>query len=326
MRKTVHLCLSSHDEVLFRSEADLNMGFNCLAVAVLETESRLMAEGMMSTHYHILLQTDNYKEMMRRMRFAYTRYFGAKYSRRGKFGERQYFTLTVEGLYHTVAALNYVLRQGLHHGMATTPFEYPHCSVNTIFRCALGKTVSPPLMSSAGRAKYLPSNVRVPESYRMGKNGLLLREDIVDVAYVEEIYINPRSFLFHMNRVMSEEDFRRQHQENDTPPVTMETIETGVYGFSLLEAKVFEQGRVDRSRMTDLELCEVIDNRILPRLLKENQRASIYQLPESRRADIANVLWKECRESKWRQAANGFLSGKVVTEQQLRRCLALCSS
>ena len=45
MRKTCHLCLSSHDEVMYRSEADLIIGFNCLAIAVLETESRIPSVG-----------------------------------------------------------------------------------------------------------------------------------------------------------------------------------------------------------------------------------------------------------------------------------------
>ena len=40
---------------MYRSEADLIMGFNCLAAAVLRTESRLMAEGFMANHQHYLV-------------------------------------------------------------------------------------------------------------------------------------------------------------------------------------------------------------------------------------------------------------------------------
>ena len=57
MRKTYHLCLSSHEEVMFRSEADLCRGFNALALAILETDSRLLAEGFLTTHFHQLVQT-----------------------------------------------------------------------------------------------------------------------------------------------------------------------------------------------------------------------------------------------------------------------------
>ena len=227
MRKTVHLCLSSHDEVMFRNEADLNMGFNCLALAILETESRLLAEGFMTTHYHCLLQTDNPAAVMYKSRLAYSRYFNNKYRRRGRLGEKYYFSLDVEGANHTLAALDYVLRQGLHHGLSSTAFGYPHCSANAFFRKDLGKSDQPEPLPEQFRHKFLPSNVRVPAKYRMAANGLLLREDIVDTAYVEQYYFMPRNFLFHMNKLSGERDTDNQIRENDTPPITIETIEAG---------------------------------------------------------------------------------------------------
>ena len=319
---------------MFRSEADLNMGFNCLAVAVLETESRLMGEGLMTTHYHCLLQTDRYREMMHRTRYAYARYFNTKYCRRGRLGKKEYFMLEIKGLHHTVAALNYVLRQGIHHGLAKTPFDYPHGSANSIFRNELGKSQCPSLMPAKNRHRYLPANVRVPEKYRMSDKGILLREDIVDTAYVEEIYISPRNFLFQMNKIAGEEENSQQRIENDSPPITLELIENGVSDFSIQKAKVFEQGRVDYGRMTDLELCAIIDNNLLPRYFNGLQERSVYLLPESKRAEMGQMLWNEFRQSRWHMAgrsdgsrqkntSKGFLSGRAITEQQLRRCLAL---
>ena len=110
MRKTYHLCLSSHDEVMFRSEADLNMGFNALACAVLSTESRALAEGFLTTHHHLGVQTDNHKELFFRFRNAYARYFNTKYHRKGRLGERKNFSLEISGLHHTTTMLNYVIR------------------------------------------------------------------------------------------------------------------------------------------------------------------------------------------------------------------------
>ena len=324
MRKTVHLCLKSKEEVMYRSEADLIMGFNCLALAVLETEARLLAEGFMSTHNHNLLQSDDCMETMRRHRYAYTRYFNAKYSRRGRLGEPDCFCLDVEGLHHTTAALNYVLRQGLHHGVASTPFGYPHCSANAIFRKELGKDIAQPLMPRGKRYMYMPGEKIIDaDKYRMSENGLLLREDIVDTAYVEEIYISPRNFLFQMNRISGERDLDEQKRENTLPPVTVELIESGVPGFDAKKAHIFEQGRVDRNRMGDLELCGIIDQRIVPEVSKGGQTASIYRVPESRRAAIAETLWRESCQSRYRPDPAGFLGGKYVTEAQLRRCLCL---
>ncbi len=324
MRKTVHLCLSSHDEVMYRSEADLIMGFNCLALAVLETESRLLAEGFMTTHHHNLVQTDHYKELMYRSRYAYARYFNAKYSRSGQLGERQYFSLEVDGVFHTTAALNYVIRQGLHHGLTSTPFEYPHCSANAFFRKELGRHNDTQLMRDNSRYLYLPKNKSLPaDRYRMSANGLLLREDIIDTAYVEEIYISPRNYLFQMNKVSNERDLDEQRKENDAPPITVDLIESGVPDFNAKTAKIFEQGKVDRKKMTDLELCAVVDGQIVPRYLKGSESASIYRLSESKRATICNHLWQECLQSRFGRTPRGFLSGKYVTEAQLRRCLCI---
>jgi hypothetical protein len=324
MKKTAiyHVCLSSHNEVFFRSEADLRMGFNCLAAAILSTESRLFADGFMTTHYHVLLQTSSLKEVLFRTRNAYSRYFNTKYSRTGRLGESHFFNLTIEGLNHTIAALNYVIRQGLHHGLSTTPFGYPFCSANSYFRQDLGKVTTPALLPDWLRYKYLPSNVKIPVEYRMSSDGQLLREDILDTSWVEQNYITPRNFLFQMNRIADENDTLTQQKENKLPPVTIETIEAGVPDFVLTEAKSCEYGKVNRSHMTDLELCSLIDRTILPKLVKSGQDPSIYLLTNSKREELCEWMWNANRESKWKKESNGIFGSKFVTEGQLRRCLA----
>ena len=240
MRKTYHICFSSHDEVLYRTDADLIMGFNCLAEATLFTESRLLADGFMSTHWHTVVQTDDPVYFARRNRYAYTRYFNARYGRRGRFGEKEVFITEIDGVVRLMTALNYVNRQGLHHGLATTPFAYPHCSVNTYFRKELGKE-SPlyvtPLMPSHLRHRYLTRNIVVPEQYRMDENGLLLREDVIDTSYVEQLYITPRNFLFQMNKVTDEKTEEAQKQEKSVTVSDYAGMMTGESLQKLLSSK-----------------------------------------------------------------------------------------
>ena len=299
------------------------MGFNCLALSTVFTESRLLGEGFMTTHNHSLVQTDDPGEVMHRSRYAYTRFFNAKYGRKGMLGERECFSLEVEGLHHITAALNYVLRQGLHHGLSSTPFEYPFCSANSFFRKELGKIEDPALIRNSSRHLFLPRNRSLPpDKYRMSSGGLLLREDIIDTAYVEEIYISPRNFLFQMN-ITSGRDIREQQEENSTPPITVDKIESGVPGFNIKDVRTCEQGRVDRNRMTDLELCSIVDSQLVPRYCKGGQRVSVYSLSASRRADICEMLWKESCQSLYLKVPGRYLSGKHVTESQLRRCLCI---
>ncbi len=323
MRKTVHLCLSSHDEVMFRSEADLTRGFNCFAVAVLVTETRALAEGFLTTHHHSLVQTDDPKEVMFRSRNAYSRYFNTKYKRKGRLGEKRGFLLEIEGHYHTLAALNYVNRQGLHHGLAATPFDYPHNSANAFFRKQLGKKAAVSLLPATFRNRFLPSNVFVPVKYRMDETGLLLREDILDTSYVEELYVSPRNFLFQMNRISEEErDIEMQKKENDTQPITLDLLETGVPDYESRFTHIAEQGKVNYNRMTDLELCRLIDEKILPSLFKNPDEATIYALSFTKRAQLYERLWQRQRTSLY-QKKDPLFGGKTFTEAQLSRCLCM---
>ena len=322
MRKTVHLCLSSHSEVMYRNEADLVMGFNCLALAILETDSRLLGEGFMTTHNHKLVQTDSPKELSRRDRYAYSRYFNSKYKRSGRLGEREVFSLEVEGALHTMNALNYVLRQGLHHGLSATPFGYAYCSANAFFRKDLGKDILPVLISPKRRNNFLPQHTRLSEDYRIAANGQILREDIIDTSYVEQIYISPKNYLFQMNRISDEKVVREQMEENLLPPVTLDVIETGVSAFDIKAALINEMGRIDRHRLTDLKLCHIIDDVYLPRCMNNGSGVSIYELSDTKRAELGNKIWADAYKMSEYPARQPFF-GHRPTKAQLMRCLAL---
>ena len=324
--KVYHICLASHEEVMFRSTEDLNMGFNCLAVAAIGTESSLLAEGFLTTHYHGLLRTSSLEAATRAGRNAYSRFFNTKYHRRGRLAERKFFYIEIDGLHHTMAALNYVIRQGLHHGLAATPFGWPHCSANSFFRKDLGKFSVPELLPDCHRQRYLPSNVKIPSGYRMTSEGLLLREDVLDVPFVEQLYTSPRNYIFQMNKITEDSDIARQQGENTTPPVTLESIESGVPGFTQKDYKANEYGKVNRSLMTDLELCSYIDNVIVPRYIMDSQAASVYLIPEHKRAEICESLWDESQQARWRSDLKSIFSRKYITRAQLCRCFCVSPS
>ncbi len=154
----------------------------------------------------------------------------------------------------------------------------------------------------------------------MTESGLILKEQVLDTAYVEEIYITPRNYLYQMNRQSDEKIVKEQAAENRLPPVTLESIEKGVSDFDVRAALISEQGRVNKTLMTDLELCRIIDEELVPRYLKDMEQPSIYLLSDSQRAEIGDYLWRESKNSYNRR---GLLSGKTLTPPQIRRCLAL---
>ena len=318
---------------MFRCHRDFVIGFNCLAGAAFQTETKILADGLMSTHWHSLVQTEYPLLFVKRGRYAYTRYFNAAYGRLGRLGEKHPFITEIEGIHRLTAALNYVNRQGLHHGISATPFGYPHCSASIYFRRDFGSAFSgmPPLILPERRYHYLTRGSKVPESCRMDSRGLLFREDVIDVPYVEQVYISPRNYLFQMNRLSDDRSLEDQKQEKSaTPLITLDVIEAGTPDFDVQQMRVNEQGRINKSRLTDLELCRLIDDFYVPWIRKGEEGVSIYGCTSGEREalfemisrDLARFRYSRDNDKRTLLGRAGF-AGKTCTTAQLRRCLVL---
>lgn len=303
-KKSYHICLSSGDEVYCRSEEDYVYCFNCLALAVAATGSDLLAESIMSTHVHECVRSTVPRDMIRQHRYAYSRYFNNKYYRSGRLGERYPFITEINGLYHILAALSYVIRNALHHGVAATPFGYRHSSARAFFRKELGFDIHPELLEESQQYRHLPAHVRCPSSYKMDKSGLILRETVIDVPDVEHMFMTPRSYLYYMNRLSGEEWAREQEKDNlSVPPLTLADIEKGTTEKNIRQMLANERGRSDYGVMSDIMLCELIDKEILPEL----GIASVYVMSGSEKNALGNRLYSQYR----------------LLESQIRRCLAM---
>ena len=316
--KLVHLCLSSHDEVMFRSREDLIFGQNSYAVANMETDSKALCASFLSTHFHGVSMTDDPRYLMFRSRNYISRHFNGKYRRRGRLGEKVFFLLEMVGARHIIAGCSYVFRQGVHHGLTDTPFGYEFCSVNSLFRKELGKDFTPPTIADSLRCRSLPSNVRIPSRYRMDENGLLFPEDVFDTAYMENLYVSPRNFLFQMNRKSGEEWVREQIEEAPgSPVITLDLIEKGVSDADVPAMLRNEAGRNSYRSMTDIDLCQLIDQKYVPRYVSFDG-ATIYDLSESQRADLGNRLSADLRNSRQMKRSREF--SLYVSDNQIRRC------
>ena len=236
--------------------------------------------------------------------YQYARYFNAKYHRKGRLGERHAFTVELDGLYHTLAAISYVFRNPLHHGITATPLAYSHSSARVIFSKDIWSESSKDIIPKHKQRTFLPSHNTCPEGYRMDTNGLILREDVVDTSDVEHLYGTPRAFLYYMNRLSGEEWQKEQKQDNvNATPITIRIIENGISMQTMEQMLRNEHGRNDYRKMSDINLCEFIDKNILPEIGK----TSVYLLTASEKQKIAQFLYLQ----------------KRLPEAQIKRCLAM---
>ena len=302
MKKTYHVCLSAGDEIMFRDLEDYNRGFNCFAVALYKTNSTGLVESFMSTHLHLLVQTDSPKDFMMCFRMLYTMYFNKKYGRSGKLGEKLHFTMEVVGYHHILAAMSYILRNALHHGVAPIPYAYPHCSANAIFMREMGKRPEENLLPRKSYYRHLGRTAEYPYSYKMSRSGVFLRESVLDIPQVENLFVTPRMFNFYMSRKSSEEwEAEQRKDQNSSPLINIHSIERGVNTDSIDKLLLFENGKADYRKLSDQDLCTEIDRKILPKYGK----TSVYQLSSEEKTLIANHLYKTLH----------------LNAAQIRRCL-----
>lgn len=302
MKKTYHLCLSAGDEIMFRDLEDYNRGFNCFALALYKSNSTGLVESFMSNHFHLMIQTEDPKEFMYNMRQPYSKYFNRKYCRNGRLGEKHHFQLEISGLHHHLAAMSYTLRNALHHGVSPIPYAYPHSSVNSIFRKEMGKTSDERLIPQKSYYRYIGRRAEYPSSYKMNKNGLFLRESVLDIAQVENMFVTPRSFDYYMGRKTSEDWQKEQSKDNlQIPPVRLEDIEAGARMQTLEAMMINENGKGNYRKISDIDLCIEIDQFILP----EFGKGSVYLLSDQEKRKIAELLYKKYH----------------INEMQIRRCL-----
>ena len=304
MKKTYHLCLSAGDEVMFRDLEDYHRGFNCFAVALHKTDAVGLVESFMATHTHQMVQTHAPKDFMFCFRNPYAKYFNNKYGRTGKLGEEIHFTLEVVGYHHTVAAASYILRNPLHHGVAPIPYAYPHCSANAIFRKEMGKFHQDPLLHARYHSRFIGRYAEYPDSYKMTESGVFTRESVLDIPQMETLYGSPRAFNYYMSRKSSEEWEAEQHKDsNGVPPINLCSIEQGVNMHETDRMLVFESGKADYRKVSDIELCTELDQLARTRY----GRQSVYQLSLKEKQGIAEHLYRV----------------RHLSESQIRRCLVL---
>lgn len=245
-------------------------------MALHKTGSTGLVESFMATHTHQMVQTDDPDGFMYNFRLPYCMYFNHKYHRSGRLGEKLHFTT----------------------------YAYPHCSANSIFRKEMGKFQEERILPPKSIYKYIGRRAECPPSYKMGESGLFLRESVLDIPQVQNMFGTPRSFNFYMTRKSGEEWEKEQTKDgNGTAPVNLDLIERGVDLHDIGKMMIFENGKADYRKVSDIELCTELD--ALARL--RFNRHSVYQLTDNEKTKIANELYYE----------------RHIGLAQIRRCLAM---
>ena len=252
--KIVHICIKSDAELLHRVEDDYRCAITKMSMAAFGAGADIYAYSFMSNHIHIVWCFPDAGRFVSRYRNAYCKWFNHKYRRSGRLGERCFFIDTLDTLDRKLRAVNYVLRNPVHHFVSDTPFSYAYCSARYVFSSELCMM---PVTSGRRTGAYVPSCKSLPAGYVLDPQGMVLPSCFLNVDAVENLYLSPKNYLYMINRpaysdVSKSTDGQRLLQLGD--------LERG----EDIEALYQNERRRSVSGMsTDMEVCKMIED-LLP--------------------------------------------------------------
>ena len=307
MKEFYHICMTAHSEVLLRSPDDVALFTNLSAYSAYHTDSEMLADSEMSTHLHQSLLTENPKRFAWISGISLTRAFNFRHGRKGKLFDGKPFIIKLSGTRHMQMGLNYILRQGLHHGQSETAFDYPWSTCNHIFSKERGVDQETAMYRTRPEVRdFLHKNADFPDTWQADSNGILLRRSFEQLALVENWYGTPRSFIYSMVRKTSEEWLAEQNKDDvDCQPVSLGLMEKG-YGTEDIAAMLQNENNTKfyNRGMSDMDLCMLIDKQMLGRFRVD----TVYALTSPQKQIIANELRHDLG---------------IKSEKQISRCLVM---
>ncbi len=251
-KRIYHLCNLS-PKVIFRNEEDFMIAISRLAACAYDTETEVWAYAFMSTHFHLIVNTAAIDAFIKMFKINISMWHNKKYLKKinVSVGKR-----SLESYKEILTAVNYVLKNPIHHKIVDIAFRYPYSSAHLYFRNqidredyfegekAVRKVLSPDKLSYRTKRKIFASH-NVPPEYKVLDNRMILPESFVRLDRVHNLYQSARSFMYNMSKALKEEIIMFR---NDRESINSTESSVSLFG-----------------KLTDMELCAFVDNYLYPK-------------------------------------------------------------
>ncbi len=250
--KVYHICNLPH-KVIFRDEDDYLVSICRLAACAFQTGTEVWAYSFMSTHFHLIVRTDDIESFIKMFKINLSRWHNHKYNAhiRVNIGKRE---LNDEGAIRI--ATNYVLKNPVHHGLVEVASRYPYSSVHIYFRKHIArepyyqgeypsKHLKSPCELGSGLRRRLFGSHMPPDTYKVQDSRVVLPETFVNDKIIESLYKSVRNFLYNMTKPMDEE-IRMFGKDKES--INSQESRVSLFG-----------------KLTDIQACSIIDKYIHPK-------------------------------------------------------------
>ena len=250
----LHICIKSENELMHREEDDYRSGITKMALAAYRTGTHIFAYAFMSNHVHMIVQSPDISRFVSNYRNAYTRWFNFKYCRKGRLGERSFHTTSLDSIYRILHAVNYVLRNPVHHLVSDTAIGYEFCSARYVFASDFCLNE---VKSRKVRSDFYSKNVSLPDSLYLNDKGMISPKSFLEIPAVEKLYMTAKNYLFYLNRP--------SYADMDKPDANEEPLDICQIepSYNIEELQRNERRRSVKEHTDDMDICRIIDKELL---------------------------------------------------------------
>ena len=250
----LHICIKSENELMHREEEDYRSGISKMALAAYRTGTHIFAYAFMSNHIHMVVQSPDISRFVSNYRNAYTRWFNHKYCRTGRLGERYFYTVLLDSLYRILHAVNYVLRNPVHHLVTDTAIGYEFCSARYVFSSDFCLNE---VRSGKVRSAFYSKNVPLPDSLWLNEQGMISPKSFLEIPAVEKLYMTAKNYMFYINRPSYSDTDKPNANEK---PLEISQIEPS---YNVEELQQNERKRSVKEFTDDMDICRIVDKELL---------------------------------------------------------------
>ena len=250
----LHICIKSENELTHREEEDYRSGITKMALAAYRTGTHIFAYAFMSNHVHMIVQSPDISRFVSNYRNAYTRWFNFKYCRKGRLGERYFHTVPLDSIYRILHAVNYVLRNPVHHLVTDTAIGYEFCSARYVFASDFCLNE---IGSRKVRSDFYSKNAPLPDSLYLNDKGMISPKSFLEIPAVEKLYMTAKNYLFYLNRP--------SYADMDKPDANEEPLDICQIepSYNIEELQRNERRRSVKEHTDDMDICRIIDKELL---------------------------------------------------------------
>ncbi len=255
--KIYHLCNPSF-KVVFRDEEDYLIAISRLAACAYTSSTEIWAYAFMSTHFHLVVKSEDITSFITLLKINITRWHNKKYINNIKIDIFQRELLNAGAI---KTAVNYVLKNPIHHNITNIAFRYPYSSAHIYFKEQIypqeyykGERSTRNCQSSKSLSdiiyRKLFASHKVPDTYMTIGGKFILPDSFIKVGIIEKLYSNAREFMYHMNKPLKEEleMFSSDESGNNSSHHCFNESKADLFG-----------------KLTDIQVCRIIDEYLYPR-------------------------------------------------------------